>query len=228
MNTYKTPKPDRYSTVSLIGATVFSAFLFLAIPMTQLIHFSGDVAAPKTEPIKETPPPPPPPPPPEVITPPSKQAPDTQMLAFVQAAGKRSSSQQGAKMAIEPLAIPSSVPNPNATVAVDYTVSFGVNAEDLGSLSIFEIAQVDEIPVPINRISPNIPYALRNREGSVEVIFVVDEDGNVIDPEIKTSSDSRFNDSVLTAIKRWRFKPGKRGGETVKVRMLQPFKITVQ
>lgn len=231
MKSYQTPKPNRYSTVSLVAATGFSAFLFLVVPIAQLIHFSSQVPPPKASSITQTmlPPPPPPAPP---VTKVQKTVSNKPLNDILQAGAAGSDSPKGAKMAIEPLSLPSSVPNPNAIVAVDYTTSFGVNAGSLEamdiSIDIFEIAQVDEIPVPLARISPNIPYALRNREGNVEVIFIVDENGNVVDPEIKSSSDNRFNESVLAAIKRWRFKPGKRGGELVKVRMLQPFKITVQ
>ena len=73
---------------------------------------------------------------------------------------------------------------------------------------------------------PAITAAMKQRApGSVVVIFEVDQTGRVQNPRVRSSSDPIFESAVLTAIKQWRFEPGKRNGEPVRTRMLQPFTI---
>jgi protein TonB len=44
-------------------------------------------------------------------------------------------------------------------------------------------------------------------DGWVVIHFTVSEEGEVIDPELQESSDRIFNESAMSAIRRWRFKP---------------------
>lgn len=56
-------------------------------------------------------------------------------------------------------------------------------------------------------------------EGIVEVEFMVDESGKVLDPVIVRSLGAGCDEAVLNAIKLQRYKPGKKGGK------ITPFKI---
>jgi TonB family protein len=48
------------------------------------------------------------------------------------------------------------------------------------------------------------------------VLFLVDEKGNVVDAQLESSSDSRFDQLALAAVARWRFEPGVSDGEPVR------------
>lgn len=56
------------------------------------------------------------------------------------------------------------------------------------------------------------------REGWVEVLFTVAEDGRVVDAEVNDSSSTVFHRVALSSIKRWRFEPYEVDGRPVPVR----------
>jgi TonB family protein len=59
-------------------------------------------------------------------------------------------------------------------------------------------------------------------EGQVFVQFVVDEDGDVTDPTVKTGVHEALNAAALSAVERLECTPGRQRGEPVKVRMTLP------
>ena len=48
--------------------------------------------------------------------------------------------------------------------------------------------------------------------------FIIDEKGNVINVEIKQSSDPIFDRPTIEAIRGWKFTPGEKDGRAVKTR----------
>lgn len=76
---------------------------------------------------------------------------------------------------------------------------------------------------------PYYPTGLRKSEmeGTVIMQFVVDEKGNVKDPEAVRSTHPLFEKSCIQAIPRWRFTPGTLNGKPVltRVRIPIPFRI---
>jgi protein TonB len=58
--------------------------------------------------------------------------------------------------------------------------------------------------------------------GEVYVDFVVDERGQVTNPQVVKSSNPVFNDPTLRAVSKWQFEPGRRNGKVVKFRMTVP------
>jgi protein TonB len=85
------------------------------------------------------------------------------------------------------------------------------------------IADLDQRPRPTYRVGPRMTAKLRKRTpGKVYVIFIVDEQGRVVNPKVERSSDPIFNQPAINAVKRWRFEPGKRGGRSVRFRMRVP------
>lgn len=94
-------------------------------------------------------------------------------------------------------------------------------AEDDGG--IFDIADLDQKPRVVYQPSPMVNSAIRRKApGKVYIIFVVDEEGRVVKPRIQKSSDTVFEQSSLSAVKQWRFEPGKRNGKPVRFRMRVP------
>lgn len=100
------------------------------------------------------------------------------------------------------------------------------------ALTVAEIAdvspKVDEAPAPVRMVAPEYPAALRESKtsGLVSVIVVVDEGGDVLAAEVSKASNDEFKDPALDAVRRWKFKPAKLGGKSVKVRVTIPVRFT--
>ena len=95
-----------------------------------------------------------------------------------------------------------------------------------GSESLFSLNDLDQKPRVIHSPAPVLTAALRRKApATVTVLFVVDQNGRVENPVVQNSSDPAFEAPVLAAIKAWKFEPGKRGGQSVRSRMRQPFKF---
>ncbi len=95
--------------------------------------------------------------------------------------------------------------------------------QDLENM-IFEIKDLDERPRPIIQTTPQYPLDLRQNKvnGEVLVEFLVDPQGNVRNPKIIRSTNAGFNESVLRAVRTWRFEPGRKGGTAVTTRVRVP------
>ena len=65
-------------------------------------------------------------------------------------------------------------------------------------------------------------------EGRVFVQFVVDEQGNVVDPVIVRGIGAGCDEEAIRAVRLAKFKPGRQGGKAVRVKMSLPitFKLT--
>lgn len=81
---------------------------------------------------------------------------------------------------------------------------------------IYTIHEV-KAPVILVRVEPTYPPALARAgaRGKVLVHCVIDRNGRVREPEIVYSSMQPFADSVLRALKGWRYQPASRNGEAV-------------
>ncbi|MCG8527359.1 MAG: energy transducer TonB, partial [Opitutales bacterium] len=84
-------------------------------------------------------------------------------------------------------------------------------------------------PRPLMQVQPTYPSSLKKSKisGTVFLVFVVDEAGNVLDPQVEKSTHKEFSASALSCIKRWKFQPGYVDAEPVKVRVRAPmiFKV---
>lgn len=105
-----------------------------------------------------------------------------------------------------------------------------VAAED--SAKIYDVVdQMPEIKGGIKEVYKNIDYpraAISGRiEGRVFVKFVVDENGDVKDPEVIKDIGAGCGDAAIEGIKKVKFTPGKLNGQPVKVYYTLPvsFKI---
>lgn len=87
----------------------------------------------------------------------------------------------------------------------------------------FTIAELDQKPRIIYSPAPRITKIMRKKmPGKVYIIFIVDENGRVKSPKVQSSSDQVFEAEAVTAVKKWKFEPGKRGGKAVRSRMRLP------
>jgi len=89
--------------------------------------------------------------------------------------------------------------------------------------ALFSLADLDQKPRAVHQPSPTLTPEVRKRApGTVHVLFIVDQNGRVDNPIVQSSSDPVFEPAALTAVKQWRFEPGKRNGQPVRFRMRVP------
>lgn len=79
------------------------------------------------------------------------------------------------------------------------------------------------VPVPITVVSPTV--ASDNAGATVQLEFVVNENGHPVNFSVKSSPDSALAETVVSAVKRWRFKPAERDGVPVATKVALPVTI---
>lgn len=69
--------------------------------------------------------------------------------------------------------------------------------------------QENQPPRLVRSVAPDYPRALRRSgtEGEVELVFLVDMAGNVVEPRVTSSTHDEFAEAALRAIAQWRFNP---------------------
>jgi len=102
--------------------------------------------------------------------------------------------------------------------------------DGFGDDLIFDVADLDDKPVPIYRIVPKYPAHLKRAaiQGRVFLIFIVDEKGNVGSARVAESPHPDFSESALEAIRTWKFQPGKKDGKPVRTRVRIPLTFAIR
>jgi len=101
------------------------------------------------------------------------------------------------------------------------TVASGGAGEDVDAL--FSMADLDQTPRVIYQPGTILNNEVRKKApGTVYVLFIVNQSGRVENPMVQKSSDPVFENPALTAVKQWKFEPGKRNGKAVRFRMRVP------
>src|SRR5207253_4688918 len=85
-----------------------------------------------------------------------------------------------------------------------------------------------EPPVPVRTVAPKFPEEMRRNgsAGLVTVSCLIDEKGNVTEPKVVKASNEAFSEPALEALKKWKFKPAKKDGEAVAIRVNIPVQFT--
>lgn len=95
-----------------------------------------------------------------------------------------------------------------------------------GGAALFSLDDLDTPPRVTHQPLPVLNDKQRKRTpGQVVVIFIVNERGRVESATVQSSSDPIFEKPALDAVKKWKFEPGQRGGESVSTRMRQPITL---
>jgi protein TonB len=199
---------------SLILGIIITFGLFLVLPILQIITEppSKDLTIRMADTVNIPPPPPPPPaeepeePEPEEVPPPLVV--DTQPLDLSQ---------------LELALNPGDGGFGGSEFEIDISNVAG-KSEDVNA--IFSLSDLDQKPRAVFKPMPIIPKNEVNKRGyqggTVYVLFVVNEQGRTENLKIQKSFNTKFNNSALSAVKKWKFEPGKRKGKPVKFRMRQP------
>jgi len=110
----------------------------------------------------------------------------------------------------------------------DFAVKLSLAGGDAGIAGagddIFALADLDQSPRVMFQPAPQYPPDLKKKkiQGTVHVLFIVDKDGRVQNPRVQKSDNAGFDAPALNAVKKWRFEPGKVGGQSVQFRMRVP------
>jgi protein TonB len=86
-----------------------------------------------------------------------------------------------------------------------------------------------EPPVPVRTVSPKYPAALKTDgvSGVVSINCIIDEKGNVTEPKVVKTSNPAFAEPAMEALSKWKFKPAKRGGVVVPIKITIPIQFSV-
>jgi protein TonB len=91
----------------------------------------------------------------------------------------------------------------------------------------FDVAELERRPEAVSQVPPAYPAELRKAriEGTVVVVFVLNEEGRVEDPRVESSSRPEFEKPALDAIRKWRFRPGWKDGQPVRTFVRQAIRF---
>lgn len=84
-----------------------------------------------------------------------------------------------------------------------------------------------EPPVPVRTVSPAYPEELRRAgiNGIVTVSCTIDEKGNVVDAKVVKATNPAFSSPALEALSHWKFKPAKKAGMAVPIKVSFPIQF---
>lgn len=86
-------------------------------------------------------------------------------------------------------------------------------------------SELDERPVPVTMVEPELSPGMRAEGGSASIEFVISKDGTPTEMKVLNASNPAFGRACLTAIAKWKFRPGVVRGKPVRTRMTVPFKM---
>jgi len=210
--------PPRVSTNwGAVGlwAVVLTLGVFLVLPLTQKLSASRQAlltvrSADVTMDVPEFEEPPPPPPPEEKLEEPPPPTLDD---------------------APKPL---------NLNIDLDFATGSGGVLETLGNFSAagesadlldaFSLSELENRPELVASVQPAYPTDMRKAkiEGSVTLVFILNESGAVEEPQVQRSSRPEFERPALEAVRKWKFKPGTKDGQPVRTYMKLPIQFRIQ
>jgi protein TonB len=96
-------------------------------------------------------------------------------------------------------------------------------------IEIFDLSKLDKIPEVKYRTDVQYPFEMKRAgiTGTVTVEFIVDTNGNVMNAFAASSSQREFEANAVSAVSKWKFRPGQKGGRSVNTRMQVPIVFTL-
>lgn len=94
---------------------------------------------------------------------------------------------------------------------------------------VFDPSTLDQQPSARFQAKPVYPAAMKQEgiSGSVFVDFIVDPEGNVRNATAARSTTPEFAASAVSAVSKWKFRPGKKAGHAVFTHMQVPIEFTL-
>ncbi|MCB1099123.1 MAG: energy transducer TonB [Verrucomicrobiae bacterium] len=217
-STYTIPKSRFRSVGAVVFGGLMMAALFLAIPLSQLIDPA--VEAPKIED--------------EVAYNEAQEEIEEMKEEEQSEEPEEAEPQESMEMAQESLSIDLGGVSTGGIAVPGVKLNTGnvkFEQSDTAASVAFEADDLDTPPRPISQARPVFPASLKKKKGirgTVTLVFLVDESGNVMNPKVHKSTNSQFDKSAISAVKKWRFEPGMKDGKRVKSKVLCPinFQLT--
>jgi TonB family protein len=94
---------------------------------------------------------------------------------------------------------------------------------------VFDVAAVDEVPVPLLQPKPALPAGVPADPppAPVEVTLIVDEQGVVKDARVVKEGAAELDRAAVAILSKWRFRPGRKDGRPVASRLVVPVVFSI-
>ena len=211
---YQPPKIEKSSAKTWTLAVALTFAVFLALPLTQMMSAARQNKLEISSFDAQLPPPPPPP----VETEPEPEEepePEPQEL-------EEDTSLPPLSLSQLEMALDGGMGN-----GVGLGLGMQAASDMVAAIEVFELSQVDKPPTATMVIPPRYPRELQQSktEGSVVLVFVLDEKGRVKQPRVESSSHNGFERAALEAVKQWMFEPAVKDGRSVRARVRQSIRF---
>lgn len=122
---------------------------------------------------------------------------------------------------------PPGMERPTGVITIPQTA--GTRSIGAGMRDLFDLANLDQIPVARMQSRPVYPFEMRRAgiTGEVLVGFIVDSNGDVRDAHAIRSNQREFEAAAIQAVMKWKFRPGRKGGRAVNTRMQVPIVFSI-
>lgn len=109
----------------------------------------------------------------------------------------------------------------------DFGMGFQTASNLVAAIDVFELSEVDKAPSPTLQVAPRYPADLQRQkvEGTVVLVFVLDERGRVKEAKAESSSHPSFERPAIDAVRQWMFEPAVKDGKPVRARLRQPIRF---
>lgn len=99
-----------------------------------------------------------------------------------------------------------------------------------GMGTIFDVKNLDQAPVLKVAVPPDFPYEMRRqaKAGMVDVEYVIDAEGVVVLVRVLGSTHEAFEQPAINAVRKWKYRPGKKGGRAVNTRVQQTIRFNLE
>lgn len=212
---YRRSENRRSVTETATFSVIATIALFLVVPLANILEFRNSQDR-KLSQVESSIPPPPAPPeemPPEPE--PEDKTPEPELV------------QEPPPLTLSQLEM--TLNSGMGAVAGSGFASFDANFDAVAEIKLFEIADLDKIPVALSTVQPVHPFDLKKSgvEGSATVMFVVDDQGNVRDAKAINSTHPEFGATTVSAVRNWKFQPGMKDGKPVNTIVRQRVSFTL-
>ncbi len=218
---YHPPPWGRKSWPGFLGGVVLTAALFLLLPLTQYFA-STEIDPPEIRRVDTVPPPFPPPPPDE-------SEPPAPAVSSVAPPAPEPARAEPPPLTLRELQLALD-PQMGTATQGDFAFSFDLAPGGIGDIDVFDISDVDQPPRPVSARPPRYPLDLQRAgiSGSVDLVFVVNQDGSVSDIKVERADHRALEQPALEAVRTWRFVPGEHDGQPARVMVRQTLQFEVQ
>jgi protein TonB len=96
-------------------------------------------------------------------------------------------------------------------------------------MKVFDLKSLDQEPEKKYTPAPVYPFDMHAQgvTGTVVVAFIVDQNGDVQQAYAKSSTRREFELAATSAVSKWKFRPGRKGGRSVLTRMEIPIEFNL-